>query len=339
MRAFICGLAGPKLSDEERQFLRDQLPWGVILFARNLETADQIKALTADIRAALDRERAPILIDQEGGRVQRIGPPVCRAYPAARTYGDLYHRDPVLGVEAARLGAKLIGIDLADLGITVNCMPVLDIPAEESDAVIGDRAYGSDADTVLTLGGAAADGLMAAGIMPVMKHMPGHGRAEVDSHKKLPVIDTALATLEATDFVPFRVWAQRIPAAMTAHVILAAVDDKLPATLSGKVIDGIIRERFGFDGLLMSDDITMGALKGRMSERAKNAIHAGCDLVLHCGGVVNKMTAFAAAVPELKGDALRRAEAAFATASRPPALDCEALHARFDDILAQVEVA
>ncbi len=339
MRAFICGLAGPKLSADERQFLRDHLPWGVILFARNLENADQIKALTADIGAALDRQRVPILIDQEGGRVQRIGPPVFRAYPAARTFGVLYQRDPILGVEAARLGAKLIGLDLADLGITVNCMPVLDIPAEAGDAVIDDRAYGIDADTVLTLGGAAADGLMAAGIMPVMKHLPGHGRAEVDSHKTLPVIKTALATLEATDFIPFRVWAQRIPAGMTAHVVLAAVDDKLPTTLSDKVINGIIRERFGFDGLLMSDDITMGALKGRMSERAKNAIQAGCDLVLHCSGDVNKMAAFATAVPELEGDALRRAEAAFATASRPPALDSEFLHARFDDIIAQVEAA
>lgn len=339
MRAFICGLAGPKLSDVERQFLRDQLPWGVILFARNLETADQIKALTADIRAALDRERAPILIDQEGGRVQRIGPPVCRAYPAARTYGDLYHRDPVLGVEAARLGAKLIGIDLADLGITVNCMPVLDIPAEGSDAAIGDRAYGNDADTVLTLGGAAADGLMAAGIVPVMKHMPGHGRAKVDSHMKLPIIKTALATLEATDFMPFRLWARRIPAGMTAHVILTAVDDKRPATLSDKVISGIIRGRFGFDGLLMSDDISMGALKGPISARAEQAIRAGCDLVQHCNGDKDEMAAVAAAVPELVGDALRRAEAAFGPVSRPPAQDRKSLHARFDDILAQAEAA
>jgi beta-N-acetylhexosaminidase len=337
LRAFICGLAGPKLSDDERQFLRDQLPWGVILFARNLENADQIKALTGDIRAALDRGRVPILIDQEGGRVQRICPPLCRAYPAARTYGNLFHRDPVLGVEAARLGAKLIGFDLADLGITVNCMPVLDIPAEGSDAAIGDRAYGDDADTVLTLGGAAADGLMAAGIVPVMKHMPGHGRAKVDSHKKLPVIKTALETLETTDFMPFRLWARRIRAGMTAHVVLSAVDDKRPATLSDKVISGIIRGRFGFDGLLMTDDISMGALKGPVSARAEKAIRAGCDLVLHCSGDADEMAAVAAAVPELEADALRRAKAAFETASQPPAHDSKSLHARFDDILAQVE--
>jgi beta-N-acetylhexosaminidase len=337
LRAFICGLAGPKLSDDERQFLRDQLPWGVILFARNLENADQIKALTGDIRAALDRGRVPILIDQEGGRVQRICPPLCRAYPAARTYGNLFHRDPVLGVEAARLGAKLIGFDLADLGITVNCMPVLDIPAEGSDAAIGDRAYGDDADTVLTLGGAAADGLMAAGIVPVMKHMPGHGRAKVDSHKKLAVIKTALETLETTDFMPFRLWARRIRAGMTAHVVLSAVDDKRPATLSDKVISGIIRGRFGFDGLLMTDDISMGALKGPVSARAEKAIRAGCDLVLHCSGDADEMAAVAAAVPELEADALRRAKAAFETASQPPAHDSKSLHARFDDILAQVE--
>ena len=339
MRAFICGLAGAKLSDEERQFLRDQQPWGVILFARNLENADQIKSLTADIRAALDRERVPILIDQEGGRVQRICPPVCRAYPAARTYGNLYNRDPVLGVEAARLGAKLIGLDLGDLGITVNCMPVLDIPAEGSDGAIGDRAYGDDADTVLTLGGAAADGLMAAGIMPVMKHMPGHGRAEVDSHMKLPVIKTSLETLEATDFMPFRLWARRIPAGMTAHVVLTAVDDKHPATLSDKVISGIIRRRFGFDGLLMTDDISMGALKGPIGARAEKAIGAGCDLVLHCSGDADEMSAVAAAVSELEGDALRRAEAAFEATSRPPVHNRKSLHARFDDILAHVEAA
>ena len=339
MRAFICGLAGPELSDEERRFLREQLPWGVILFARNLQNADQIKALTADIRAALDREHAPILIDQEGGRVQRIGEPTCRAYPAARTFGDLYQRDPILGVEAARLGAKLIGLDLAALGITVNCMPVLDIPTKQSDAAIGDRAYGVDADTVLTLGAAAADGLMAAGIVPVMKHMPGHGRAEVDSHKKLPIIKTELETLEATDFKPFRLWARRIPAGMTAHVILTAVDDKRPATFSDKVINGIIRGRIGFDGLLMSDDISMGALKGPVGARAEKAIHAGCDLVLHCSGDGDEMTAVAGAVPELTGDALRRAEAVFEAISRRPARDRKFLHARFDDILARVEAA
>ena len=339
MRAFICGLAGPKLSDEERRFLREQQPWGVILFARNLENADQIKALTADIGAVLDREQMPVLIDQEGGRVQRIGPPVCRAYPAARKYGDLYRLDPIAGVEAARLGAKLIGLDLAALGITVNCMPVLDIPAEESDAVIGDRAYGNDADTVLTLGGAAADGLMAAGIVPVMKHMPGHGRAEVDSHKQLPIIKAALETLEETDFKPFRLWARRIPAGMTAHVILTAVDDKRPATLSDKVINGIIRGRFGFNGLLMSDDISMGALKGPVGRRAEKAIGAGCDLVLHCSGDADEMAAVAAAVPELAGEALRRAEAAFEAISQRPAHDRKSLHARFDDILAQVEAA
>ncbi len=337
MRAFICGLAGPILSDEERRFLRDQLPWGVILFARNLENADQIKALTADISAALERQRAPILIDQEGGRVQRIGPPICRPYPAARTYGDLYHRDPVLGVEAARLGAKLIGLDLAALGITVNCMPVLDIPGEGSDAVIGERVYGDNADTVLTLGGAVADGLEAAGILAVMKHMPGHGRAAADSHNELPIIETALATLEATDFKPFRVWARRIRAGMTAHVVLSAVDEQHPVTLSDKVINGIIRQRFGFDGLLMSDDISMGALKGPIRARAEKAIRAGCDLVLHCSGDMDEMAAVAAAVPELDGEAARRAKAAFGPPGRQRAHDRKSLHVRFDDILAQVE--
>ncbi len=339
MRAFICGLAGPVLSDDERQFLRDQQPWGVILFARNLESTDQIKALTADIPAALDRERAPILIDQEGGRVQRIGPPVCRRHPAARAYGDLCRQEPILGVEAARLGAKIIGIELADLGISVNCMPVLDVMTEGTVEAIGDRSYGYDADTVLTLGGAVADGLAAAGIVPVMKHMPGHGRAQVDSHKKLPVIETDLETLEATDFKPFRLWARRIPAGMTAHVVLTAVDDKSPATLSDKVIGGIIRGRIGFDGLLMTDDISMGALKGPVEARAEKAIRAGCDLVLHCSGDADEMAAVAEAVPELEGDALRRAEAAYGPAAQTMVHDRKALHARFDDILAQVGAA
>ena len=218
-------------------------------------------------------------------------------------------------------------------------MPVLDIPTQGSDAAIGDRAYGNDADTVLTLGGAAADGLMAAGIVPVMKHMPGHGRAEVDSHKKLPVIKTALEILEETDFKPFRLWSRRIAAGMTAHVIVTTVDDKRPATLSDKVIGGIIRGRFGFDGLLMSDDISMGALKGPVGRRAENAIGAGCDLVLHCNGDGDEMAAVAAAVPELEGEALRRAEAVFAAVGQPPAPDRKSLHARFDDILAQVGAA
>jgi len=339
VRAFITGLAGPALSDAERQFLRDQQPWGVVLFARNLEDADQTRALTADICATLERERVPILIDQEGGRVQRIGPPVCRSYPPAKAYGDLYGREPVQGVEAARLGAKLIGIDLSDLGITVNCMPVLDVLTEETDPAIGNRSYGDDADTVLTLGGAVADGLAAAGIMPVMKHMPGHGRAKVDSHKKLPIIETELEVLDVTDFKPFRLWARRIPAGMTAHVVLTAVDDANPATLSDKVIGGIIRRRFGFDGLLMTDDISMGALEGPVGERAERAIRAGCDLVLHCSGDADEMAAVAAAVPELEGDALRRADAAFGPAPRTPVQDRKSLHARFDDILTQLDMA
>ncbi|HEX2256121.1 MAG TPA: glycoside hydrolase family 3 N-terminal domain-containing protein, partial [Afifellaceae bacterium] len=200
MRAFICGVAGTRLTRDERRALADLQPWGAILFARNVADLRQVRRLTADIREALDRPDAPILIDQEGGRVQRIGPPHLPAYPAAAIFGALYSQSPLLAAEAARLGARLIGMDLYGLGITVDCLPVLDMPAAGSDPVISDRAYGTDVESVATLGAAAADGLLSAGVLPVMKHLPGHGRATVDSHEALPVVDAPLDELAVSDF-------------------------------------------------------------------------------------------------------------------------------------------
>lgn len=336
MRAFICGVAGTRLTREERHALAELEPWGAILFARNVADLDQVRRLTEAIREALGRAEAPILIDQEGGRVQRIGPPHLPAYPPAATYGALYRRNPLLGAEAARLGAKLIGMDLHGLGINVDCLPVLDMPAPGSDPVISDRAYSSDIEDVATLGAAAADGLMSAGVLPVMKHLPGHGRANVDSHEALPVVDAPLAELEARDFAPFRLCAGRIPLAMTAHVVFSAVDGARPATLSAAMI-AIIRERIGFDGALMTDDIGMGALEGAVEDRARHAIAAGCDLVLHCNGDFDEIQRVSAAVPQLQGEALRRTETALAARRAPAEADREALEARFRELLAMVE--
>jgi beta-N-acetylhexosaminidase len=334
--AFICGLSGTALSEDEGAFLREAQPWGVILFARNIESPPQIRRLTGDVREALGREDAPILIDQEGGRVQRILPPhVRRAYPAGAFYAGIYRRNPLVGVETAYLGARLIGLDLLELGITVDCLPVLDIPVEGGTTAIGDRTLGDSVDAVATLGGAQIDGLLASGVLPVVKHMPGHGRAVVDSHKELPRVSATMSELEAQDFTPFRLLARRAPLGMTAHVVFLDVDGDAPATLSSSVIANIIRQRIGFDGALMTDDISMGALSGGLRARAEQAIAAGCDLVLHCNGDLDEMLEIASGVPELAGDALRRAEAALARRHAPGETDRDALESRFQFLLEQ----
>lgn len=315
--------------------MRELRPWGAILFKRNVENPEQIRRLCASVREALEREDAPILLDQEGGRVQRIGPPHMRAYPSGAVYGSLYATDPLLGAEAAHLGARLIAADLASLGISVDCLPILDVPVSDVTKAIGDRALGGTPDSVATLGGAQIDGLLAGGVLPVLKHMPGHGRAQVDSHLELPHVDAEVADMEAQDFAPFRLLARRAPLGMTAHVVFRAIDPDRPATLSAAVIAKIIRERFGFDGALMTDDISMGALSGTLGERSAAAITAGCDLVLHCSGNVAELRAVGEAVPELAGDALRRTDAALSWVTSPVAIDRPALEVRFDALLAQ----
>jgi beta-N-acetylhexosaminidase len=337
-RAFICGLRGHALVDEERSFLGDAQPWGAILFKRNIDHPEQVRRLCGEVRDALGRD-APILIDQEGGRVQRIGPPHLRAYPPGAAYGALYEKDPLLGVEAGHIGARLIALDLLGLGIDVDCLPILDVPVEGGTDAIGNRALGRNPDAVATIGGAQIDGLLRGGVLPVIKHLPGHGRAKVDSHLELPRVDAPVAELETLDFLPFRLLARRATLGMTCHLVFSAVDEHMPATLSASVIGNIIRERIGFDGALMTDDISMKALSGGFRDRSEGAIRAGCDLVLHCNGDMAEMSEVAAGAPELHGDALRRTDAALASRRPPEAADRDALEARFDAILAGAAAA
>ena len=316
MRAFITGVAGPALTDRERAFLREAEPWGLILFRRNVTQPDALRRLIDEARAVLGRT-APVLIDQEGGRVQRLGPPHWPSYPPGAAYGALYDGDPEMGLAAARLGARLIAADLAALGIDVDCLPLADVPAPGADPVIGDRAYGQEPAKVAAVAGAIARGLTEGGVLPVLKHIPGHGRATADSHAKLAVVNTDRATLEVTDFAAFRPLAA-LPLAMTAHVVFSAIDPVAPATISPIIVRSVIRDSIGFEGLLMSDDISMGALSGSIAGRTRAAIAAGCDVVLHCNGEIAEMHAVAAEAPVLAGEARRRADAALA-AKRPPA--------------------
>lgn len=327
-KAFITGCAGQGLSEEERAFLAREQPWGLILFGRNCHSAEQIAALCADFRESVGRADAPVLIDQEGGRVRRLRPPLVGDYPAGAVYGQLLARDREAGLRAAFLGGRLIGDDLIGMGITVDCAPILDVPVAETSQAIGDRAYAAHPDDVAALGRAFADGLLAAGVLPVIKHMPGHGRASVDSHYELPVVEAGLAELETADFAPFRALAD-LPLGMTAHVIFTAVDPERPATQSAPVIERIIRGTIGFDGLLMSDDLSMHALSGDFAHRTEASLAAGCDVVLHCNGVMDEMRPVARAASILSGEALRRAERASALLSPGDGLDIAALRAEF----------
>ncbi len=334
-RAFIVGCSGPHLTPDEAAFCRDAQPWGFILFRRNIDTPEQVKALTSALRETVGREDVPILIDQEGGRVQRMGPPHWPAYPAGQAFGRL--PGGCLGQrEMVRLGARLIAADLREVGINVDCLPVLDIPSPGAHEVIGDRAYGRDPDTVAVLGRAAAEGLIAGGVLPVIKHMPGHGRAGVDSHHALPVVEARLEELETWDFRPFRHLAD-MPLAMTAHVVYTALDPDQPATTSRVVLGEVIRGRIGFDGLVMTDDLSMNALSGSLRQRAEAAFAAGCDVALHCNGRLDEMGAVAEAAPPLEGEAKRRAEAALARLRHDPEpLNVVDARARFAAALAMV---
>lgn len=338
-RACILGCAGPVLTEAEAAFFRDVRPWGFILFRRNIETPEQVRALTSALRETIDRPQAPILIDQEGGRVQRMGPPHWRKYPPGRAYGRLPANDPTIRREITRLGARLMAHDLVDVGINVDCVPVLDVPQRGAHDIIGDRAYAETAQEIAALGRAAAEGLIAGGVLPVIKHMPGHGRSMADSHLELPVVDADRDTLSAVDFEPFRVLSD-MPMAMTAHVVYTALDRRGPATTSRKVISRIMREEIGFDGLLMTDDLSMKALSGDFTERARAALAAGCDVVLHCNGDMTEMQAVVAGTRPLRGKSLRRAEAAMARlARRPEPLDHAAALARFEAALGEDRAA
>ena len=307
-RAVILGCAGEQLSPGESRFFAAADPVGFILFRRNCRSPDQVRKLVAALRGAIGRGDAPILIDQEGGRVARLRPPSWRLYPSAARLGSL--PDPKAEL-AVRLGARLIADDLQDLGITVDCLPVLDIPVAGADPVIGDRAYGTEPGRVTKLARAVCYGLLEGGVLPVIKHIPGHGRARVDSHHACPVVDTETDELSRTDFAPFHALAA-MPWAMSAHIVYMAIDPTAPATLSRRVISEVIRGVIGFDGVLVSDDLSMHALGGDIAERAGRALAAGCDLVLHCNADRSEMEAIVAGAGPISTRAaarLTRAEA------------------------------
>jgi len=331
-RAVVYGCIGPKLTADERAFFRDADPLGFILFARNCVEPAQIRDLAAELRASVGRAAAPILIDQEGGRIQRLNPPHWRAAPTAASLGALAVRDRVAAREAVRLNAQLLAVELAALGIDVDCAPVLDVPVAGAHDIIGDRAFGADPALVGELGRAACAGFIAGGVAPMIKHIPGHGRARADSHLELPVVETPLDRLAETDFAPFVANADA-PYAMTAHVVFTALDPELPATLSEIVVEGIIRERIGFKGFLFSDDVGMKALAGPLADRARAALGAGCDAILHCSGDFAEMRAIAPAVPPLSASAQARFGAARDRIAKPTAFDARAARDRLDALL------
>jgi beta-N-acetylhexosaminidase len=335
-RAVVFGCAGERLGEAEAHFFAAADPVGFILFRRNCRSPGQVRELVATLRETVGRRYTPVLIDQEGGRVARLQPPAWRAYPAAGRIAAL--PDP-LAEEAAWLGARLIADDLAGLGITVDCLPVLDLPAAGADPVIGDRAYGSDPLRVARLGAAAARGLLEGGVLPVLKHIPGHGRAVLDSHVACPFVETSRDELSRSDFAPFHALAH-MPWAMTAHIVYRALDPGLPATLSPRVIGEIVRGDIGFDGVLVSDDLSMRALGGSLGERAARALAAGCDLVLHCNGDATEMTEIAAAAGPISAATAARLERgeAIRTASQKP-FDRRATEARFDGLVAARQLA
>lgn len=332
-KAVIFGCAGTALSDAERRFFARAQPLGFILFQRNCETSGQLRTLVADMRATLGRDDAPVLIDQEGGRVARLRPPNWRASPSAGSIGELTARDWIGGIEAARLNAMLIAAELHDAGITINCAPVLDLPVPGASNAIGDRAFGGNPAVAGALGGAVCGGLMAGGVLPVIKHMPGLGRAMIDSHHELPMIEEPLDVLRETDFAPFQ-QLRESPWGMTAHIVIKAIDDK-PATQSKTVIDTIIRGEIGFEGVLFSDDLSMEALAGDLGERAALSLEAGCDVVEHCNGVLGEMEAVAAAVGPLSDGAQTRIAAAeVRRETAPETVDRDALEARLSELFA-----
>lgn len=326
-RACILGCLGQTLSAEEIALYRDAQPWGFILFKRNVDNPDQTRALIDALRETVGRADAPVLIDQEGGRVRRLRPPHWPDYPPARAFSQATN-DPMTRRELARLGGRLIAHDLKALGINVDCAPVLDVPQPGAHDIIGDRAFSDHVDDISALGRAQAEGLLAGGVLPVIKHIPGHGRAMADSHHDLPVVDAPREYLETVDFATFRANSD-MPAAMTAHIVYTAIDKKRPATQSRKVMK-VVRKEIGFDGLIMTDDLSMKALGGDFESRARDSIKAGCDVVLHCNGVMDEMIGVVEGAGELKGAGKRRADAALSRIVRDPEpLDVDWARARF----------
>ena len=320
--AFISGCAGTSLSDDERAFFAETRPCGLILFARNCQSVSQLRTITEDFRDAVESDAALVLIDQEGGRVQRLRPPQWRQMPPARVYGDLYLYDPEGARAAAFAGGRLIATELREAGITVNCTPVLDVPEAGSHDIIGDRAFSFDPGVVSNLARAVVEGTLAGGVLPVIKHVPGHGRAMADSHLSLPRIDASAEELIEVDFRPFMAL-RHAPLAMTAHVLLTAFDEERPASTSPVIMGEVIRELIGLTGLVMSDDIGMQALGGPFAERAAAVIDAGCDVALHCSGELAEMREVASAVPPLEGESAERFARAIAELGEPQPFDAD----------------
>jgi beta-N-acetylhexosaminidase len=334
MQAAIYGLEGERLSADERAFFRDADPAGYILFARNCVDRAQLRALTDELRALSGRGNVPILIDQEGGRVARMKPPEWPAFPAAGRFAALYERAPMSAIEAARANAHAIALILSEAGINVDCLPVLDVRQEGASEIVGDRSLGAEPMQVAALGRATLDGLAAGGVVGVVKHMPGHGRARVDSHKELPVVDASDEAL-AVDLEPFATL-NGAPMGMVAHIVFTAWDER-PSSQSPIVIHDIIRGKIGFDGFLMTDDIGMEALSGGFGERARRALDAGCDAVLHCSGAMEEMVAVASEAGMLGETARERLDRAMAQAGRPAAGSYDALAEKRDRLLAYAE--
>jgi len=308
-KAFITGIAGTVLTFQEKEFIAAHRPWGFILFGRNIESESQLRCLTQDLQRVAERDIVPILIDQEGGKVRRLRPPLVADYPAAAVIGELYRREKQAGLRAAWLMSRLHAFDLKRFGMNVNCLPVLDVLVQGAHEAIGSRSYGDEAEMVSLLGKATAEGLLAGGILPVMKHIPGQGRAQADTHFDLARTDAPLDVLRQSDFVPFKAL-NHLPMAMNSHLVYEGVDRHNPATFSAKLVKEVIRGEIGFDGLLMSDDLGMHALSGSFGERAQKCFAAGFDLVLHCSGIIEEMHDVATVVPVLTGKALVRAEKA-----------------------------
>lgn len=341
LKAFITGCAGFDLSTDERRFFARERPCGLILFRRNCKTPAQVRRLTETFREAVDDGDAMVLIDQEGGRVQRLAPPHWRRYPPARAFGLLHERDQNKGLAAAYGSARLMAQELRAAGVTVDCAPVLDIPVPGAHDIIGDRAYGVRPQAVAALARAVAQGLLNGGVAPVIKHIPGHGRARADSHVSLPVIEASPEELQGSDFQPFAALSD-MPLAMTAHVLIPTLDAGRAASLSPRIIGEVIRKQIGFDGLLMCDDIGMGALSGSLAERAAAVLAAGCDVALHCSGDPAEMAAVAEAVPELGGRAAERFRAALGRIAEPRPFEGPALAAALallDEALAATATA
>jgi beta-N-acetylhexosaminidase len=319
-RAVIFGCLGTDLTADERAFFRDADPLGFILFARNVDTPERTRRLVEDLRSSVARADAPVLLDQEGGRIARLRPPHWRKAPSAQLLGELYARNPEQGLEATQLNSRLLAADVASVGCDVDCVPVLDLRLPKAHPAIGDRAYADRPETVAALGRAAAEGLLAEGVMPVMKHMPGQGRAMVDSHHSLPTVTAKREVLERTDFLPFKLLSD-LPWGMTGHILFEAIDPSAAVTVSARGVKEVIRGHIGFDGLLLSDDLSMHALGGSLGERAARSLAAGCDIAVHCNGRMDEMLDIVARTGSMTEAAGRRFEAgrAFLARHRAPA--------------------